>query len=78
MGESYEPEKVIKMIRDTLKDLSITSEELERKKKVLKSVVQFRSDNIYAMNSKINNNSNRNTTSKVIRDKIHSMFFNIN
>ena len=56
MGESYEPEKVIKMIRDTLKDLSITSEELERKKKVLKSVVQFRSDNIYAMNSKINNN----------------------
>jgi len=56
LGESYEPEKVIKMIRSTLNDLNISEEELTRKKKVLKSIVQFRSDNIYAMNSKINNN----------------------
>ena len=56
MGETYEVNKVIKMIKDTLSNLSINEEELERKKKVLKSVVQYRSDNIYAVNSKINNN----------------------
>lgn len=55
-GESNYPEEVIAKIRETLSDLNISKEELIRKKKVLKSVVQFRSDNIYAMNSKVNNN----------------------
>ena len=55
-GESNNPNEVIAKIKETLSNLDISNEELLRKKKVLKSVVQFRSDNIYAMNSKVNNN----------------------
>ncbi len=54
--ETEKPNDIIKIIDDSLKDLYITKEELERKKKLMKSVVQFRSDNIYNLNHKIINN----------------------
>ena len=48
MFESKEKEQVLKQIEESLKDLSITKEELERKKKVRKSNCIYRSDNIYS------------------------------
>ncbi len=56
MFESKEKEQVLKQIEESLKDLSITKEELERKKKVRKSNCIYRSDNIYSINNKIMSN----------------------
>ena len=55
-AESNQPEVVAENIIKELDNLLISNEELTRKKRFLKSVVQFRSDNIYALNSKIVNN----------------------
>lgn len=55
-AETLNPKLVSKLIIDELNDLRITKEELERKKKVLKSLYIFKSDSIYAMNHKICNN----------------------
>lgn len=56
MFESNNYNEVVSYINDTLSDLNIDNLELNRKKKLLKSVVQYRSDNIYGINSKITNN----------------------
>lgn len=49
-------DKIIKIFDDEFKNLNVNEEEVERKKKLLKSIVQFRSDNIYDINHKIINN----------------------
>ena len=54
--ETEKPTEIIKILDKELSNIKITKEELERKKKLLKSVVQFRSDNIYNINHKIINN----------------------
>lgn len=54
--ETKYPERVINAIEEELENLDIDESELNRKKKVLKSSCTFKSDNIYSINSKINNN----------------------
>ena len=56
MAETGETSKVMNMIEDELKDLEITIEEFERKKKIRKSNCIYRSDSIYAINNKITSN----------------------
>ena len=56
MVSTKEQDKVLKMIEEELKDLNITEEELNRRRKVLKSNCIYRSDDIYGLNSKIINN----------------------
>ena len=56
MAETNETSKVLKLIEDELKDLTITEEEFNRKKKVRKSNCIYRSDSIYAINNKIMSN----------------------
>ena len=51
--ETEKPEEVLELIDNELKDLHITEEELERKKKVRKSNCIYRSDSIYSINNKI-------------------------
>ncbi len=53
IAETKEVEKVLELIDNELKDLSIYEEELERKKKVRKSNTIYRSDSIYSINNKI-------------------------
>lgn len=54
--ETEEIDKVIKLIEDELRNLSITEEELKRRKKIAKSNSIYRSDNIYSINNKIVSN----------------------
>jgi len=54
--ETKDINKSLKIIEKGLKDLNVSSEEVERKKKVRKSGVIYRSDSIYSINSKIVNN----------------------
>lgn len=54
--ESNEPNKVLKLVEEELKDLNITEEAFERKKKVRKSNCIYRSDSIYSINNKIMGN----------------------
>lgn len=56
MVETSDTDKVLKLVKEELKDLSITEEELERKKKVRKSNCIYRSDSIYSINNKIMGN----------------------
>ena len=56
MVSTKEQDKVLKMIEEELSDLSVTEEELNRNRKVLKSNCIYRSDNIYALNEKIMSN----------------------
>ena len=56
MIETSVPDKVLKLVKEELKDLIITEEELERKKKVRKSNCIYRSDSIYSINNKIMGN----------------------
>ena len=53
MVETEEQDKVLKMIEDELKDLSISDSDLARRKKVMKSGSIYSSDNINALNSKV-------------------------
>ncbi len=52
-GETNQIDEFIKCIKDEAKDLLISSEELERKKKVIISSLIKASDDIYIMNEKI-------------------------
>ena len=52
--ESYEPEKVLDRIKQEMNDRNILEPTFLRKKKVLKSSKVFRSDDIFAISSKIN------------------------
>ena len=54
--ESNNYNEVIDKIINTVGKVKITKEELNRKIKGLKSGIIFRSDNIYSLNSKVNNN----------------------
>ena len=54
--ESNEPNKVLKLVEEELKDLNITEDAFERKKKVRKSNCIYRSDSIYSINNKIMGN----------------------
>lgn len=54
--ESNNYNEVIDKIINTVGKVNITKEELNRKIKGLKSGIIFRSDNIYSLNSKVNNN----------------------
>ena len=54
--ETKDTKKSLKLIEEGLKDLNIEPIEIERKKKVRKSGVIYRSDSIYSINSKIVNN----------------------
>lgn len=56
MIETSDTDKVLKLVKEELKDLTITEEELERKKKVRKSNCIYRSDSIYSINNKIMGN----------------------
>lgn len=56
MIESTEQNKVLKLVEEELKNLYITEEELERKKKVRKSNCIYRSDSVYSINNKIMSN----------------------
>jgi len=51
--ETKDTDEVFNLVEQELKNLSITEEELERKKKVRKSNVIYRSDSIYSINNKI-------------------------
>jgi predicted Zn-dependent peptidase len=54
--ESERYDEVISILKDTIGIVRVTSKELERKKKSLKSGIIYRSDSIYAINSKIDGN----------------------
>lgn len=54
--ESTDYKKVLNELTSILGKVHITEEELNRKKKTLKSSFIYRSDNIFAINSKIDNN----------------------
>lgn len=56
MAESNSYKEVLNEIEEEMKVLKITEEELERKRKLRKSSFIYKSDSIYAMNSKIMNN----------------------
>ena len=56
MVETSEINRVRNMIEEELKNLNITEEEFERKKKIRKSNCIYRSDSIYALNNKIMSN----------------------
>lgn len=56
IAETNETNKVLKLLEEELKDLKVTEEELERKKKVRKSNCIYRSDSIYSINNKIMSN----------------------
>ena len=51
--ETKEQNKVLSLIEEELKDLSMDENVLSRKRKVFKSTCIYKSDNIYALNSKI-------------------------
>ena len=53
IAETNNIEEVLAYIDNELKDLSLTEEELERKKKVRKSNTIYRSDSVYSINNKI-------------------------
>lgn len=53
--ESKNVDEVLRLIEEELSDLKITEDELNRKKKVLKSNCIYSSDNIYGLNNKIMN-----------------------
>ena len=53
IAETNNVEEVLTHIDNELKDLSLTEEELSRKKKVRKSNTIYRSDSIYSINNKI-------------------------
>ena len=55
-AECETPDKIISKIKNSVNNISITKEELERKKKVMISSLMYLSDSIYSMNSKIMNN----------------------
>ena len=52
-------DKLIDKVKNELKDLNISEEELERKKKVDISSLIYMSDNVYRINHKIMNDINR-------------------
>lgn len=52
-AETRSPEKIISLIRDEVKNLSMTKEDLERRKKAGISDLVFTSDNIFRMNNKM-------------------------
>ena len=54
--ESKEPQMVIEKIMNVMKDKKVIENDLNRKKKVMKSACVFRSDSIYSIASKINSN----------------------
>ena len=56
IAETNEVNRVKNMINDELKDLKVSEEDLERKKKIRKSNCIYRSDSIYAINNKITSN----------------------
>lgn len=56
MAETKNTNKVLSLIEDELKNLTIEEEEFERKKKVRKSNCIYRSDSIYSINNKIMSN----------------------
>ena len=64
--ESNKYDKVLRRLDEIIGKKLITEEELNRKKKSIKSSFIYRSDNIYAINSKINNDIIR--YNKVILD----------
>jgi len=51
--ETEKPDEVLELIDNELKDLHVSEEEFERKKKVRKSNCIYRSDSIYSINNKI-------------------------
>ena len=51
--ETDQPDQVLELIENELKDLNVSEEEFERKKKVRKSNCIYRSDSIYSINNKI-------------------------
>ncbi len=54
--ETNEIDKVLNKVENELKNIEITEEDFERKKKVRKSNCIYRSDSIYSINNKIMNN----------------------
>lgn len=56
MLETNNPKKTLEIINENMVDLNVKEEEIERKKKVRKSGVIYRSDNIYSINNKIVSN----------------------
>lgn len=52
-AETKEQDKLIKCIEEEMKDVNITKEELERKKKVIIASMVYMSDNIYNINDSI-------------------------
>lgn len=56
MIETEETNRVLNMIEDELKNLKVSKQEFERKKKIRKSNCIYRSDSIYAINNKIMSN----------------------
>ena len=59
LGETTKVDELIKRIKNELKDLNISEEELERKKRVDISSLIYMSDNVYRINHKIMNDINR-------------------
>ncbi len=54
--ESEKYQEVLERLKDVIGKQRITSEELNRKKKAFRSSCIYRSDNIFAINNRINNN----------------------
>lgn len=56
MLETNNPNKTLEIINEKIENLNIKEQELERKKKIRKSGVIYRSDSIYSLNNKIISN----------------------
>ena len=54
--ETPKPEYIADLLDKELSNITITKEDLERKKKLLKSIAQYRSDNVFDINHKIVSN----------------------
>ncbi len=59
LGETTKTEELINRIKKELEDLTVTEEELERKKRVDISSLIYMSDNVYRINHKVMNDINR-------------------
>lgn len=58
-GETNKKEELLKSLMDSMEDLSINEDELERKKKVYLSSLIYMTDNIFRLNNKIMNDINK-------------------
>ena len=58
-GETNKKEELLKALMDSMEDLSVNEDELERKKKAYLSSLIYMTDNIFRLNHKVMNDINK-------------------